>query len=359
MTAPFRLTPANTITSLPAENDNGSAQDHRKDQAKGLGKEGAQAAKKASSKAQTLAALGAQIRKLEDRETKIFTPLEDPLANPDTRAHSGVAIEDQESPLLKLSQDGLLHSMVSERHIDYAAATRALLALLQPGDDRPILWVMAPNSVQEHGLPYGPGLAAMGVDPARILLVRPRTQADALWALEEGLTSGALAACLGDCIIPDLTQARRLSLATRQHSTACLLLSPRPTAAGAAHSQWYIKAQPSPAIWGDAPVVDTPCLKADLLKKRASAQGIQQAQGGAAAPADSSSQQLALPFSLELEDPNRDTLFPTPLAGQMAAQASERNHATHRLDQPAFLGERKARSAPRQARSIHQTALAV
>ncbi len=45
-------------------------------------------------------------------------------------------------------------------------------------------------------IPYAPALAAQGVDLSRILLVHPRRQQDALWALEQALRSGTCAAVL-------------------------------------------------------------------------------------------------------------------------------------------------------------------
>ena len=40
---------------------------------------------------------------------------------------------------------------------------------------------------------YGPGLAAHGLDPARLVLVAARRDEDILWAVEEGLRTGAAA----------------------------------------------------------------------------------------------------------------------------------------------------------------------
>ena len=54
---------------------------------------------------------------------------------------------------------------------------------------------------REWGHPYGPGLIALGLDPARLLIVETRTMQDAAWALEEGLKSLTLVAALGQAEI--------------------------------------------------------------------------------------------------------------------------------------------------------------
>lgn len=58
----------------------------------------------------------------------------------------------------------------------------------------PVLWIGAPGVFSEAGVPHGRGLAALGLDPARMLLVEPRTLADALWVAEEAARTRGLAA---------------------------------------------------------------------------------------------------------------------------------------------------------------------
>ena len=45
---------------------------------------------------------------------------------------------------------------------------------------------------------YGPGLAAHGLDPARLVLVRAPRDTEILWALEEGLRAPGIAAVVGE-----------------------------------------------------------------------------------------------------------------------------------------------------------------
>jgi hypothetical protein len=62
-------------------------------------------------------------------------------------------------------------------------------------------------------LPYAPALAAVGIDLARVLMIRPARSGDILWAMEQALRSGSCSAVLA--WPPFLTEraARRLQLA--------------------------------------------------------------------------------------------------------------------------------------------------
>lgn len=62
-------------------------------------------------------------------------------------------------------------------------------------------------------LPYAPALAAVGIDLARVVMIRPEKSGDVLWAMEQALRSGSCSAVLA--WPPFLTErsARRLQLA--------------------------------------------------------------------------------------------------------------------------------------------------
>lgn len=68
------------------------------------------------------------------------------------------------------------------------------------GDGPGALWILLPAlsrldsaivMIAPPHVPYAPALQQHGVDPARILLVRPRRQADGCWAAEEALRAAA------------------------------------------------------------------------------------------------------------------------------------------------------------------------
>ena len=72
-----------------------------------------------------------------------------------------------------------------------------------------------------------------------------RRDADVLWAVEEGLRCGALAAVVAEADLADFTATRRLSLAAQEGLTPGLLLrDDRLGPASAALSRWRIAALP-------------------------------------------------------------------------------------------------------------------
>lgn len=109
-----------------------------------------------------------------------------------------------------------------------------------------VLWCTSTAMTSELGAPYGPGLGMLGLDPARLILVEPARQQDALWALEEGLKSDSLALAVAQLDDVALTPARRLALAAAGGRTPCLLLThPREGPAAATATRWRIAPAPS------------------------------------------------------------------------------------------------------------------
>ncbi len=94
------------------------------------------------------------------------------------------------------------------------------LAMTESAVPRWIAWLAPPH------LPYAPALADAGLDPARMLVVRPRAGSDRLWAMEQALRSGACAAVLGWAGAADGTALRRLKLAAEEGGTPAFLLRP-------------------------------------------------------------------------------------------------------------------------------------
>jgi cell division inhibitor SulA/protein ImuA len=94
------------------------------------------------------------------------------------------------------------------------------LAMAEDAEPRWVAWLAPPH------LPYAPALADAGLDPARMLVVRPRAGSDRLWAMEQALRSGACAAVLGWTGTADGTALRRLKLAAEEGRTPAFLLRP-------------------------------------------------------------------------------------------------------------------------------------
>ncbi|MBI1181087.1 MAG: hypothetical protein GC201_11050 [Alphaproteobacteria bacterium] len=137
----------------------------------------------------------------------------------------------------------------------------ALLARLQAGDGRPVLWLERRREL------YMPGLARFGLTPGSVLTVSDIVRdADMLWAVEEALQCGALAAVVGEIRAADFTASRRLQLAAEAGGVTCLLLSGlRHGGAATALSRWQVTGLPS---FGDGTGVGSPCWRVELARCR-------------------------------------------------------------------------------------------
>lgn len=128
---------------------------------------------------------------------------------------------------------GALYEAAPARMGDNAAATGFALALasrLAACDEAPVIFISDEFSTRETGAPYGPGLAAHGLDLSRLLFVRSMGAQDLLWALEESLRAGAAACVVADLGSAargfDLVAARRITLAARMSGTSAVLIHP-------------------------------------------------------------------------------------------------------------------------------------
>lgn len=102
-----------------------------------------------------------------------------------------------------------------------AAGFAAMLLARLAGKDGVVVWCRRGRDL------YGPGLAGLGLDPARVVVVRAGRTAELLWAMEESLRGGAPAAVLCE-IAGDIAPvaARRLQLAAGRSGVTALLLRP-------------------------------------------------------------------------------------------------------------------------------------
>jgi protein ImuA len=139
---------------------------------------------------------------------------------------------------------GALHEIVPATRPDLPAAFGFAAALLGRMPPRgPILLVTSPCGFAIHGRPYGHGLHRLGLDPARMILVRAQSKAQALWAMEEALRSGAPAAVAGLVEQIDLKASQRLQVAARGAGVPLLLLrSAIPGDSSVAVTRWRVAA---------------------------------------------------------------------------------------------------------------------
>ncbi len=110
-----------------------------------------------------------------------------------------------------LPEGGLARSAVHEFRAPEATAVHVIFAVLLLAEQvgtTPILWVSTVPSA------YPPGLARLGLDPARCLFAQARNDAESLGTLEVALRGGMTGVAEAD----DLSRlaARRLALAAKQ-----------------------------------------------------------------------------------------------------------------------------------------------
>ena len=149
---------------------------------------------------------------------------------------------------------GALNEVVAA-HPDRPAALGFMFALATLSLDArtgPAVFVAARRALSEFGDPYGHGLAQLGLEVGRLILVEAKTDKDALWAIEETLRSEARPAMVAGAVAGglDLTSSRRLNLAAAPQRTPLILLRGAKTnteAAGssAAATRWRIAAAPA------------------------------------------------------------------------------------------------------------------
>lgn len=111
-----------------------------------------------------------------------------------------------------------------------------------------LLWCQSKSAERELGRLYGPGLAQMGLETSRLVLVRPVTVKEVLWSMEEGLRSGAVPIVVGVGLEADAVASRRLQLAAASTGALAFLLPPpRPSPPPSpAFTRWQVRAA-SPA----------------------------------------------------------------------------------------------------------------
>jgi hypothetical protein len=88
------------------------------------------------------------------------------------------------------------------------------------GDVPWLVWIAPPHE------PYAPALAQQGIELTRLLVVRPTTATEALWAAEQALSSGVCAAVLLWLKGTDDRWLRRLKLAAEAGGALGVLFRP-------------------------------------------------------------------------------------------------------------------------------------
>jgi protein ImuA len=149
-----------------------------------------------------------------------------------------------------------------------AAFLAGILARLAPPQS--ILWCLSADDL------YGPGLAARGLTPRRILCVRARDDRTVLEAMEDGLEVPALAAVVGEVGALPLIASRRLQLAAASSGVTAFALrrwrsatraAAERSAPVAASTRWRVSARPSRPI-DNEPGIGRLLWQVELLRCR-------------------------------------------------------------------------------------------
>lgn len=179
----------------------------------------------------------------------------------------------------------VLEEVAAATPLNRAASFAFALSRCAPG--RPVMVVLPLGDAREFGRPGVFGVSAMRAG-APLLLVSPKTAAEALWTMEQALKSGALGGVLGVVEAATLTQSRRLDFAARDGGTAGVLLRVRGDGLSAARRRWRIAALPSLADPLDPAAPGAVRLHAELVRQRDGPPGdwiLEQAPGGFAVAA--------------------------------------------------------------------------
>lgn len=194
-----------------------------------------------NSRSIELAALRQRITTLE-RTEKNHVPVE-----LDTTWLLGIKALDNALPPNGLARYAL-HEASGVTSADGPSAAAFLAALLhrlpyRTGRDTVLV---CETGTSRFGRLHGWGWRDLGGDPATLLIVRARNDKEILWAMEEGLRSGALAAVFAEIRSAGFTMTRRLSLAAQEGMTPALLLRhDELVPSSAAATRWKVSALPS------------------------------------------------------------------------------------------------------------------
>ena len=157
-----------------------------------------------------------------------------------------------------------------------AAAFAALLALRTPGR-APLVWLRTSDAGKRSGHIYAPGIAELGGDPGRLLLVETPDAKMLLACANDAIRCAGSAAVIveswGRFPLFDLTAGRRLALGARDAGTTLLMLrlnaAPAPSVA---ETRWSVAAAASHALEANAP--GAPAFDLELLRWRGGGAGM-------------------------------------------------------------------------------------
>src|SRR5262245_40533178 len=165
-------------------------------------------------------------------------------------------------------QRGVLHEVFAAASDETAATGFAMTLARRLCGRKYLSWIRQDFSALEHGELAATGLLELGLDPARVLVLRVADAVSALRAAGDALSCAALGSVIiettGEAKILNLTTSRRLTLASADKGvTAFLLRFGTRAQASAAETRWHVRSARSPMKnnnWGH-PVFETELVR--------------------------------------------------------------------------------------------------
>lgn len=168
-------------------------------------------------------------------------------------------------------QRAQLHEIHALSLAEAASAAGFAMGCVLAAAARPLLWLRTESAERDGGRLHGPGLLAMGLDPAELVVVVVADDAALLRATADGARCPGLGTVIaegwGAMRGYDLTASRRLMLAAEASGVLMILLRVGGQAIpSAAASRWAVAPAPSRALAADAP--GSPAYDLELLRRR-------------------------------------------------------------------------------------------
>jgi protein ImuA len=166
---------------------------------------------------------------------------------------------------------GCVHEFISAQPEDAAATTGFVAGILGSlmGNSGASLWISSSRTL------FPPALKNFGIQPDRFIFIDLEKEKDVLWAMNEALKCGAIAAVVGEMQEISFTASRRLQLAVEQSQATGFILrrNSRKVNTTACVSRWNITPLPGEVI-DDLPGVGFPRWRVELLRIRNGKPGV-------------------------------------------------------------------------------------
>ena len=185
---------------------------------------------------------------------------------------SSSSVSDPVPPPLSALSEGLEEVCAGSAR-DVAAALAFTLGRGVPGQGRGVVLSATRAWLGENGRPYGPGLTGFQARDG-FLLVETKTEALALWVMEQALRSGGAALVIGTVDGAELAQTRRLEFAARDGGSSGILLRSRSGGLSAARRRWRITTCASDGDAFDRRAPGRMTIRAEMTRSRMERPGV-------------------------------------------------------------------------------------